>query len=434
MKTRRNNIIISFLLLLMTATPACSQGDDGPINDSVIGIVDTSVVRKYPFIHFGLNRFVFPNMDSKYFEKFYTRFDSLTNYDGKDVVIYHIGGSHIQADIYTNQFRKHVQDFGPGLKGSRGWVFPYSIVNTNNPSHYKVEALGEWKGVFNTMRKDTSELGMMGVAAVTHDSLASLRVYYRKVEQRYFSNKVRVYHNVKNKAYRVEWENPREVLSSQVNEAGGYTEFILKRASDTASIRIVKVTADTGAFRLYGLQLLINEPGLVYNTIGINGAGLSSYLRCGLFAQQMAQQKPDMFIVSIGTNEANVDEFDAIEFERKYTQLIDEVRGVNPDVAVLLTVPNDAYYLKRYPNKNVPVLRDVIYKLAKKYDAGVWDFFSIMGGFASSQSWYKNQLMHKDRVHFTFEGYTIKGDLFYEAFLKFLDEYEFNRLVKSTNK
>ena len=82
----------------------------------------------------------------------------------------------------------------------------------------------------------------------------------------------------------------------------------------------------------------------------------------------------------------------------------------------------------------LPVLRDVVYKLADRYDAGVWDFFAIMGGFGSSQTWYKNQLMHKDRVHFTFEGYTIKGDLFYEAFLKYLDEYEFNRLVKSTNK
>lgn len=434
MKSNRHHIIIVFVLLLMSSTPACSQSDDGPIKDSVIGIVDTAVVRKFPFIHFGLNRIVFPSRESKTFERFYTRFDSLTNYDGKDVVIYHIGGSHIQADIYTNEFRKQVQDFGPGLKGSRGWIFPYSMVGTNNPSHYKVEALGEWKGIFNTMRKDTSELGMMGAAAVTYDSLASIRVYYRKPEQRYFSNKVRVYHNVQSKAYKVEWENASDVLSSNVNQSGGYTEFILKKPTDTLSIRIVKIANDTGQFRLYGMQLLIDEPGLVYNTIGINGAGLASYLRCSLFARHMSQQKPDMFIVSIGTNEANVDNFDAAEFEQKYVQLLDMVRAINPNVAILLTVPNDAYYFKKYPNRNVPVLRDVVYKLADRYDAGVWDFFAIMGGFGSSQTWYKNQLMHKDRVHFTFEGYTIKGDLFYEAFLKYLDEYEFNRLVKSTNK
>lgn len=297
-----------------------------------------------------------------------------------------------------------------------------------------VQASGEWKGIFNTMRKDTSELGMMGAAAITRDSITGIRVFYRKTEQRYFSNKVRVYHNVRNKAYKVEWECPADVLNTRVDETGGFTEFILKRPSDTVNIRISKVSADTGDFRLYGMQLLLDEPGLVYNTIGINGAGLASYLRCQLFAQHMSQQKPDMFIVSIGTNEANVDQFNVEEFEQKYSQLLDMVRSVNPQVAILLTVPNDAYYFKKYPNRNVPILRDAIYRLAQKYDGGVWDFFGIMGGFGSSMSWYKNNLMHKDRIHFTFEGYKIKGDLLYEAFLKFLDEYEFNRLVKRTNK
>ena len=56
-----------------------------------------------------------------------------------------------------------------------------------------------------------------------------------------------------------------------------------------------------------------------------------------------------------------------------------------------------------------------------------------MGGFGSSQKWYKDEMMDKLRIHFSREGYLIKGDLFYEAFLKYLDEYEFNRLVKITD-
>ncbi len=417
----------------MVASPACSQGDDAPISDSVLGVVDTSLVRKYKFIHFGLNRFEFPNRESKNFERFYQKFDSLTNYDGKDINVYHIGGSHIQADIYSNQFRKNVQEFGPGLKGSRGWIFPYTLVGTNNPSHYKVESLGEWKGVFNTMRKDTSEIGLMGAAAVTNDSISSMRVYFRKSEQRYFSNKVRVYHNTSVSTYKVEWENPKAVVSSSVNIAGGYTEFILKQAIDTISLKFVKVLNEKNDFRLYGVQLLINEPGFVYQTIGVNGAGFTSYERCKLFETHLAQSKPDMFIISIGTNEANVDEFNAEDFEKKYSSMVDKVKAINPSCAFLFTVPNDAGY-KKTNNKNIPVMRESIFKLAKKYDAGVWDWFSIMGGFGSSVTWLKNELMHKDRIHFTYDGYLLKGDLFYEAFLKYLDEYEFNRLVKATNR
>ena len=179
---------------------------------------------------------------------------------------------------------------------------------------------------------------------------------------------------------------------------------------------------------------MINEPGFVYQTIGVNGAGFTSYERCKLFEKHLGQEKPDMFIISIGTNEANVDEFKPEEFEKKYSGMVDKVLAINPNVALLFTVPNDAAYQKKYPNKNVPVMRESIFKLAKKYDAGVWDLFSIMGGLNSSQTWLKNQLMHKDRIHFTYDGYLLKGDLFYEAFLKYLDEYEFNRLVKATNR
>lgn len=429
-----NKFLYCFVLLIMVSSNACSQGDDGPINDSVIGILDTSVVRKYKFMRFGHNRFVFPNKESKNFQRFYAKFDSLVNYNGKDVSVFHIGGSHIQADIYTNEFRKNIQDFGPGLKGSRGWIFPYSMVGTNNPSHYKVESIGEWKGVYNTQRKDSSELGVMGLAAVTLDSITSMKLYFRKSEQRYFSNKIRVYHNTSVTAYRVEWNNPKNLASSKVNVEGGYTEFLLKAPVDTVDLSFVKTSATTDEFRFYGLNLMIDEPGLIYQTIGVNGAGFNSYARCQLFEKQLAQQKPDMFIISIGTNEANTDDFKPEEFEKVYTEMVDKVKRANPGCALLFTVPNDAYYFKKYPNKNVPVLRDVIFKLAKKYDAGVWDFFAIMGGFNSSMDWYKNELMHKDRVHFTYNGYLIKGDLFYEAFLKYLDEYEFNRLSKITNK
>lgn len=418
----------------MIASPACSQGDDAPLNDSVLGIVDTSIVRKYKFIRFGLNKFEFPNRESKNFERFYQKFDSLTNYDGKDINVYHIGGSHLQADIYTNQFRKYVQEFGPGLKGSRGWIFPYTLVGTNNPSHYKITSIGEWKGVFNTIRKDTSDLGLMGAAAVTSDSISNITVFFRKSEQRYFSNKVRVFHNTNVGTYKVEWEFPKAVLSSSINLEGGYTEIILKQPVDTIYLRFVKVLNENNDFRLYGIQLLINEPGFIYQTIGVNGAGFTSYDRCQLFEQQLKQTKPDMFIISIGTNEANVDEFKPEEFEKKYCAMVDKVKAINPNVALLFTVPNDAGYQKKYTNKNVPVMRESIFKLAKKYDAGVWDWFSIMGGFGSSQTWLKNQLMHKDRIHFTYDGYLLQGDLFYEAFLKYLDEYEFNRLVKATNR
>ena len=100
------------------------------------------------------------------------------------------------------------------------------------------------------------------------------------------------------------------------------------------------------------------------------------------------------------------------------------VLEANPNCAILLTVPNDCYYKRRYPNKNTERQRDVIIELAKEYNTGVWDFYGFMGGLGSSDTWRNANLMRNDLVHFTKEGYHLKGELYIDAFLKYLNQKE----------
>ena len=101
--------------------------------------------------------------------------------------------------------------------------------------------------------------------------------------------------------------------------------------------------------------------------------------------------------------------------------MIEMVLEANPRCAILLTVPNDCYYKKRYANKNTARQREVIMDLAKKYQCGVWDFYGFMGGLGSSNTWREAGLMRGDYVHFTLEGYHLKGELYIDAFLKYLN-------------
>lgn len=41
-----------------------------------------------------------------------------------------------------------------------------------------------------------------------------------------------------------------------------------------------------------------------------------------------------------------------------------------------------------------------------------------MGGYNSSYLWHKDKLMQNDLIHFTKKGYIIKGNLFFNAFIK----------------
>jgi hypothetical protein len=411
---------------------------DGPSEDSLMGIIDTSYVSSFPYIRWGLNEFQFFSDSSPAFERFYEKFDSLVNEKDRQLTIYHIGGSHIQADVYTHRIRTYLQTFGPGIKGPKGLLFPYTMAQTNNPWSYKVEYSGDWRAYRNVIRKDTIPLGLMGIAVSTKDTLSSIKIYTRKNEPMHYPfNKIRVYHNKEaGKSYALRIRENSFIKSITTDAITGFTDIELIGNLDTLNLEIVRMINDTVHFVLYGIELWNDDPGLIYTTIGINGAAFPNYLKCTEFESQLAQRKPDLFIISIGTNDANVtfDDFNPEVYKANYESMIKKVLSVNPDAAILLTVPNDAYYYKRYPNKNIVREMEVIYELAKEYKMGVWDFYSIMGGLGASQKWYKDNLMHKDRIHFTHTGYYLKGDLFYEAFLKYLDEFEFRRLMRLTDK
>jgi lysophospholipase L1-like esterase len=151
---------------------------------------------------------------------------------------------------------------------------------------------------------------------------------------------------------------------------------------------------------------------------------LNTYLGNENFEEQLCIYPPDLFIFSVGTNDANVpyDQFDPQYYKNNLEALIQKVLRCNPDCAILLTVPNDSYYQKKYLNRNIERQRNVIIELAEKYKLAVWDVYGIMGELGSSKTWQNAGLMQADLVHFTPLGYQLKGKLLTDAFLKFLEQ------------
>jgi len=395
--------------------------------DSVLGIVDRSVVAHQHYIRFSKNKIDVPG-DPHDLMRFYEKFDSLTKFQDRQLVIYHFGGSHIQADIYSNRVRNYLQTFDTCMVGPRGWVFPFGAVHTNSPTNYKVEYTGKWSGVRSPIKKDAAKtLGLMGISATTKDSSATIKIFRREDAPRpYDYIRLRIYYNLDSTNYVVQLRDTAHIEKTVYDRAGGFVEFNLSIPRDTVDLIVVRSTGDTSrTFTLYGIQVMNNEPGIIYNSIGVNGAAFDSYQRCTLFQEQLAQLPPDLVIISIGTNDANDADFSPKKFADNYIQFVETIRKINPHCSFIFTVPNDNYYKLRYPQKNIAKCKAVIYSVATKYNAGVWDFYDIMGGYGSSQKWYRAQLMKRDRIHFTYEGYLIKGDLFYEAFLKWYTEFTY---------
>ena len=48
-----------------------------------------------------------------------------------------------------------------------------------------------------------------------------------------------------------------------------------------------------------------------------------------------------------------------------------------------------------------------------------------MGGLNSISAWLDEGLAQRDRIHFTREGYDIKGKLFFNAFVNWFDQFAY---------
>jgi lysophospholipase L1-like esterase len=389
------------------------------------------VLPQYDFINYNLNKLSFP-ADSAYMKGFYEKMDKLI-FDGVGKInIIHIGGSHVQADIVSGRLRERLATFFPGNKGSRGLIFPYRVAGTNNPGNYFVTYTGKWESCKNVSYKATCELGLTGMSITTRDTTSSISVSLKKENYpAYDFNRIRIFHRADTNQFKVKLGLLDSTkYSIQYDYVKGITDIYLKDHASEIQIQFIKNLPNQWFYTLYGIQLENDDAGVTYHSIGVNGAGTYSYLKCTLFEQHMAELKPDLVILGVGINDAAGSGFDAGTFELNYQKIIEKIHRASPNAAIIFITNNDSYRRVRrryYVNYNATAVREKMFSLAAKYNLGVWDFFSIMGGLGSMATWQKNDLSKSDRVHFTTAGYKLMGDLMFNAILKSYENHINNK-------
>ncbi len=390
--------------------------------------LDTALRSRYPFVRYNVNQFKFHSENSPNFELLSRNMDALIQSKKGKLNFYHLGGSHVQADIYTHDMRTFLEGNWSGLPGERGWVFPFDLANTNNPSNYEFSSPNKWRAYRSVVHKPSQykvDYGLMGAVVMCADSVITIRFKHDRTLVGQPTNHIRIFHNIGDFPYWMHFgADELLVWKTTHNPEIGYTDVYLTDPVDTLNIQFQPIAGQAPELEIYGFILMNDEPGISYTSIGINGAGLYTYLANDRFEEQLKTYPPDFFAFSVGTNDGNTtyDKFKPEVYKQNLEKMMQMVLRANPNCALLLTVPNDSYYRKRYLNKNIDRERTVIIELAKQYNMAVWDFYGIMGELGSSMTWFHNDLMRSDLVHFTGDGYHLKGDLYIDAFQKFLDQ------------
>jgi len=373
----------------------------------------------FSFTHFDRNHLQYPG-DNQTMERFFDKLDTLFFTGQGHVNIMHIGGSHVQAGVFSQQMRDNLLNLYPGITAGRGMVFPF--MKTNTPASYSISRTGEWEYFRNALPFET-RMGLAGASVTTSDPEASFSIVVREKAPRDITP-VFDFNYVKILGYGtmipVVHFNNDTLIGTYSEEEGSFT-FVLPDYTDSL---YVDFNQEQGTFTVTGVYLDNGMPGITYHGIGINGAKVESYLNCLDLERDLHLVNPDLVIFGIGINDAAGDNFTQEKFIHDYDSLISIIHNVSPDCALLFVTNNDSYKKvsrKKYAvNPNGTLAQQAFMELGRKHNGAVWDFFDIMGGLKSMQQWQDAGIAQKDKVHFTSSGYMLIGDLLFNALM---DDY-----------
>ena len=368
------------------------------------------------------NGLVFPG-DRSAQDGFYVKLDSLISSGEGNVNIWHIGGSHVQAAYFPNRIMNDLDSIAP--RGDRGFLFPRRLCKTNSDKSYRISYTGEWVAPMMTLNSklDKPRYGITGFGARTSDSRASVSFNVSPDADSLWSFKtLRVLGYGTSSDARPYLVDGTDTLRHCYDTLTASYLFDLPRSVD--SVTVAFDIPDGETFTLTGLQPISGRSGVNYYSSGVNGAKLSTWLdKCPDLERDLGIVHPDLAILALGINDSAcmAKDFKPERFKDNYRRLIAMIRRVSPDCALIFITNNDSYrYVRKGMtyNENAPAVRKAMMELAEEYGAGVWDLYGIMGGAHSVQRWKNLGLVKPDRLHFTDEGYTLLGDLFFEALME----------------
>lgn len=183
--------------------------------------------------------------------------------------------------------------------------------------------------------------------------------------------------------------------------------------------------------RTTGAQLGETFGAVSYTDMGVNGATCLTFTHPERIAD-IAALKPELLILSFGTNESHNRRYNANIHYNQMDELIKLLRDSLPGVPILLTTPPGSYesFRKRRRrrtyavNPRTAVAAETIRRYAKNHRLLVWDMYDVVGGRQRACiNWTEAKLMRPDHVHYLPEGYILQGNLLYQAFIQAYNDY-----------
>jgi lysophospholipase L1-like esterase len=194
----------------------------------------------------------------------------------------------------------------------------------------------------------------------------------------------------------------------QVETAGpdkqpDYQTFLLN-----AGARDINLSVERGPVRLFGVSFERNAPGVIYNSLGLNGGQVqvvARYFDKPQWNEELQHQHPDLVVINYGTNESIYADYVEHSYPGELRQVIERVKAAVPRASVLIMSPMDRG--QRDSNSRIstvptlPRLVEIQRRIASEMGCAFFNTFQAMGGEGTMARWYDSQprLVSADFTH-----------------------------------
>ena len=350
---------------------------------------------------------------------------------GENVQIIHYGDSPTTADLITADARALFQrEFGDGGVGfvllARPWAWYNHRGIDMSASNWKIDVGG------NSALKD----GLNGLGAVSFRG-APGAVARWKVKSAHRSVEIAYLAEPQGGEFAVEADgNPIGTGSSTIPPgsdafAPGYASFEIPAGAAEITLKVT-----SGSVRFHGADFR-KGPGVVYSSLGINGANvtlLSNAFNEAHWAAELRHYKPDLIIINYGTNESGFPNFVDTTWGREMRKAVARLQRAVPEASILLMSPMDrgakgiTGEIETIPA--MPRLVSTESKIAADTGVAFFNTFEAMGGTGTMARWYTSEprLVGSDYIHPMPAGARIVGELLFSALREGFNQFKLQEL------
>ncbi len=212
-----------------------------------------------------------------------------------------------------------------------------------------------------------------------------------------------------------------------------FTAFTAPEAADEVELRVAQ-----GHVRVFGITAENAGPGLVYDSLGLNGASitvLSRMFNQGHWAAELQHRQPNLVIINYGTNEADFADFVDKQYEKELREAIRRVQAALPKTSILIMSPMDRGKKNAAGEiatmETIPRIVAMQRRVARETGCGFFDTFRAMGGTGTMARWYAAQprLVSADFIHPYPAGGKIIASVFTREIISGLNRYQLRQAI-----